>query len=396
MERRQAIGLCISLLFVSFMGTGLAGPDTTGELPRTTPVGVLIHRAAADTVRTLWRGNPGGPEACNIVHNGYGGTRDRTLALLADCARQTGGRMRVLVRPNAQHIGSYIKALLRSPHADLILGWYIADEPFAFPWNVDDIPRQGETRAEFWLRYRREHNGTPPWPAKVPAECVAAGQLTKDELAGIAARGGDDLYWIFRNLETLRRAEDQMTGKSTCRNKTVRDGGHLPIFADYGSLCPVYALVKGRIVPGAPLTRRLGYWWHDDDRKEPTWRAGGSVLWRGKRIWRQFSAFGEDVVIDNWFGSPCEADGTPRPRSHNRIDQAHWLIRRDAGAKPIYFFLGYGQGPGMTKRNIELAESEGPVAGYLLWSWGLSDSIHESWLGTDPEKSWAAMIESLP
>ena len=75
---------------------------------------------------------------------------------------------------------------------------------------------------------------------------------------------------------------------------------------------------------------------------------------------------------------PRDADGNPRPRGPNRIDYALSLVRGDAPGLPVCFFLGYGQPPDFTRRNVELAEGEGEVAGYLLWSWRLSDSVHES------------------
>lgn len=384
---------------MSLLALALAGADVTAqtptEAPRQTPVGVLIHRVVADDVEALWRGNPGGNEACNVIHNGYGGILDRTVALLEMCAERTGDRMRVIVRPNAEDIGAYVTALLRSPHANLILGWYIVDEPFAYPWNADDIPRPGETKGEFWLRYRNEHAGKPPWPAQVSQDRKLASELTSEELASIEFRGGDDLFWVLKQRDAIRAAEAAMASGATCRNEAVRKGERLPLFADYGSLCATYGLVDGRIEVRSPQDKRLGYWWYDDERRAATWRKNGSVEWRGETVWRRFGAFGEDMVIDNWFSSPCDADGTPRPRSKNRIDGAFALIREDAPDKPVWFFLGYGQSAALTRRNMELAEVEGPVAGYLLWSWGLSNSIHEAWLGSDPNRHWAAMIEAL-
>jgi hypothetical protein len=386
-----ALGLGMAVLAV----TADAQPLPV-EAPRDTLVGVIIHRATPDDVESLWRGSPGGAEACNIIHNGYGGILARTTALLEACATRTGGRMRVLVRPNADDVGAYVKSLLRSPHADLILGWYIADEPFAFPWNADDTPRVGETVPEFWMRYRAEHEGKPPWPAEVAPERQRAEDLAPDEVASIRFRGGDDLFYLFRQRDEIRRAVREMVGEPACRNRTVREGGHLPIFADYGSLCPTYGMVDGGIRVGAESDERLGYWWYDEDMGAATWRENGTVTWGGEVVRRRFGAFGEDVTIVNWFGSPCDAQGRPRPRSHNRIDGALEIARRDVPETPVYFFLGYGQSAEFTRRNIELAEAEGEVAGYLLWSWGLSDSIHEAWLAPQPDVSWSAMIEALP
>ena len=363
---------------------------------REMPVGAIIHRPSPAVVETLWRGSPGGPEACKVVHTGYAGTLDNVRTLLGLCADITGGRMRVIVRPNAHDTKRYVKALLRSPHADLILGWYICDEPFGFPWDVDEAPRPGETRADFWFRYRGTHDGRPPWPAEVAEGRSGPGELTREELASVEYRGGDDLWGLFRQRDAIREAEAEMGGKARCRVAVVRDGGHLPMFGDYGALAPTYGIADGRISPANPPRRRLGYWWYDADREAATWRRNGTVDWEGEVVRRRFGAFGEDVVICNWFSSPNDADGRPRPRAANRIDFAMATIREDAPEPPVWFFLGYGQSPAMTRINMDLAEAEGPVAGYLLWSWGLGSNLGDAWLGDDPDQHWAAMIESRP
>ncbi len=354
------------------------------EAPRETLIGVLPARTSGALVQKLWHGNPNGREACNIIHTGYAGTLDNTLELLAACAEVTGGRMRVIVRPNTDDTGHYVQTLLKSLHADLIYGWYICDEPFGFPWDVDDAPRPGETRAEFWFRYRDAHAGTPPWPANVPAERADPGDLSPEELRDLEYRGGDDLYFLFRQRDDIRAAEAEL--------------GHepLPMLGDYGGLAPTYGMVDGEIVAPSPPGRRLGYWWYDRARKAATWRVNGSVSWQGRPVQRKFGAFGEDIVICNWFSSPFDSDGTPRARAPNRIDFALATIRDDAPTPPVFFFLGYGQSPRNTRINMDLAETEGPVAGYLIWSWGLSDDMEPDWRGDDPDRHWAAMIESRP